>query len=241
MQECRIAAGGFLLLVLAVFPGQPTAAAPQDETKPATAGKPAQEQEKFEQPELREALMARMAKDQEARKAFLAWDRQNKAASKAAAERAEESAPFLEMVKTDRENREWLKTIVERHGWPGKTLVGTDGAHAAWLLVQHADLDFQRDCLRRMERSRPGEVAKVDLAYLSDRVRLAEGKPQVYGTQIEIKDGRWQPRDVEDPQNLDRRRKEIGLPPIAEYLKQAEEVYGPPSHAPDKPDEKAPH
>ena len=87
MQECRIAAGGFLLLVLAVFPGQPTAAAPQDETKPATAGKPAQEQEKFEQPELREALMARMAKDQEARKAFLAWDRQNKAASKAAAGR----------------------------------------------------------------------------------------------------------------------------------------------------------
>src|SRR6185437_11188795 len=130
MQKCRIAAGGFLLLLLAMFPSQPTAAAPQDEAIPATAGESAPEREHVEQPELREALLARMAKDQEARKAFLAWDRQNKAASKAAAERAEESAPFLEMVKTDRENREWLKTIVERHGWPGKTLVGTDGAHA---------------------------------------------------------------------------------------------------------------
>lgn len=91
-----------------------------------------------------------------------------------------------------------------------------------------------------MEQCPAEEVAKIDLAYLTDRVRLGDGKPQIYGTQIEIKDGRWQPRDVEDPENLDRRRKEIGLPPIAEYLKSAQELYGAPSQSSDNPAKKTP-
>jgi hypothetical protein len=224
-----------------MLPSQPTAAAPQDEAKPATAGESAQEQEKVERPELREALLVRMAKDQEVRQKTVAWMKQNKISFNELPKDYLQAPVMQEELRTDRENRDWLKTIVERHGWPGKGLVGTDGAHAAWLLVQHADLDFQRDCLRRMEQCPDGEVATIDLAYLTDRVRLAEGKPQIYGTQIEIKEGRWQPSRVEDPANLDRRRKEIGLPPIAEYLKQAEEVYGPPSQAADNPDEKRPH
>jgi hypothetical protein len=32
-----------------------------------------------------------------------------------------------------------LKEIVEQHGWPTISLVGVDGAAAAFLLAQHAD------------------------------------------------------------------------------------------------------
>lgn len=78
----------------------------------------------------------------------------------------------------------------------------------------------------------PDEVAKIDLAYLTDRVLLAEGKPQIYGTQIEVRDGRWQPCQVEDPDNLDCRRQESGLSPIVEYIKSADELYGSPAPAP---------
>src|SRR6185436_3940987 len=79
-----------------------------------------------------------------------------------------------------------IKQIVAEHGWPGRTLVGADGAHAAWLLVQHADTDrpFQRRCLDLMQGAfEAGEVAGQDLAYLTDRVLLAAGQPQMYGTQ----------------------------------------------------------
>jgi hypothetical protein len=49
----------------------------------------------------------------------------------------------------DADNVAWLKTVVAKVGWPGRAMVGKDGAHAAWLLAQHADRDpvFQRSCL----------------------------------------------------------------------------------------------
>ena len=46
------------------------------------------------------------------------------------------------VTEIDRINREWLKGEIEKKGWPGFSLVGYDGADAAWLLVQHADADL---------------------------------------------------------------------------------------------------
>ncbi len=34
-----------------------------------------------------------------------------------------------------------MREIVARVGWPGRRMVGDDGASAAWLLVQHSDTD----------------------------------------------------------------------------------------------------
>jgi hypothetical protein len=65
----------------------------------------------------------------------------------------------------------------------------------------------------------------IDIAYLTDRVLVARGRPQVYGTQCEEVDGRFQPRACIEPEALDQRRKEVGLQPIKEYLQVMEEVY----------------
>jgi hypothetical protein len=53
------------------------------------------------------------------------------------------------MVAVDGENLPWLKELIAVRGWPGVSLAGEDGAHAAWLLVQHADAEpaFQRGAL----------------------------------------------------------------------------------------------
>ena len=53
------------------------------------------------------------------------------------------------LTSVDADNLAWLKRVVTEVGWPGRSAVGEDGAHAAWLLVQHADRDpaFQRKCL----------------------------------------------------------------------------------------------
>jgi hypothetical protein len=130
--------------------------------------------------------------------------------------------------EVDSDNRTWLKALIEKHGWPGKTLVGTDGAHMAWLMIQHADADlpFQKKCLELLKAAvKQGEATGVDLAYLTDRVLSAEGKKQLYGTQLELKDGKLVLKPVEDEADLDARRKELGMQPIAEYLETATKMY----------------
>jgi hypothetical protein len=47
----------------------------------------------------------------------------------------------------DRENTARLREIIGRYGWPGHRLVGEAGAHAAWLLAQHAPPDLQEEWL----------------------------------------------------------------------------------------------
>ncbi|MCH7905058.1 MAG: hypothetical protein IH944_10905 [Armatimonadetes bacterium] len=143
----------------------------------------------------------------------------------------EEIPPELakEVAQVDKANRERLKEIVAEHGWPTYALVGATAAHAAWLLVQHSDRDieFQKKCLALMEPLvEKNQVGKSDFAYLWDRVAVNGGKKQRYGTQIESKDGKWQPKPVEDPKNLDKRRAEVGLSTMSYYLKMFEQLFG---------------
>jgi hypothetical protein len=157
---------------------------------------------------LRAELLRRVDEDQAARKALIGGRPLDPAALKA-------------MEAIDRKNTAWLKGVVDARGWPGKSLVGDDGAHAAWLLVQHADRDreFQRRCLGLLrEAQHKGEATGQDLAYLTDRLLVADGKKQLYGTQFrKAGEGPMEPNPIEDEANVDRRRKEVGLMPMAEY------------------------
>jgi hypothetical protein len=135
----------------------------------------------------------------------------------------------LQLLEADRVNREWLKGEIEKKGWPGFSLVGYDGSDAAWLLVQHADADlaFQKKAMKLLEDAvKRKDVRPVNLAYLTDRVLCAEGKKQVYGTQFITKDGKMEPKPIEDEANVDKRRAEVGLKSLAEYRKVLESVYG---------------
>jgi uncharacterized protein DUF6624 len=79
-------------------------------------------------------------------------------------------------------NLEWMRGVLAQYGWPGRRLVGEEGSHGAWLLLQHADRDtaLQRTALGLLENAvRSGDASRRDLAYLTDRVRVAEGRPQV--------------------------------------------------------------
>lgn len=121
-----------------------------------------------------------------------------------------------------------LKKIVDNFGWPSISLVGEEAADKMWLLVQHCDSDvvFQRKCLRLLNDAvNKKEALKHHLAYLTDRILVNEGKPQLYGTQILIMKGQVIPRPIEDMANLDKRRKEMGLEPFSEYATKVKEVY----------------
>jgi hypothetical protein len=135
------------------------------------------------------------------------------------------------MASVDADNVAWLQSVVAAVGWPGSSLVGEDGAHAAWLLAQHADADpaFQRRCLDLMTQAVDrGEATGTDLAYLTDRVLLAEGQPQEYGTQMTGREERWVPRRLRDPDHVDERRAAVSLGPMHEYIARMAVTHGPP-------------
>lgn len=178
--------------------------------------------EKHELPKVRAELAERVAKDQKLRMQLV-----KKIERKADGTTSVPKEFTAELLKVDAANTKWLKAQVDKHGWLGKTLVGTKGAHDAWLLVQHADQQpkFQRRCLDLMTKMPKGEVSGSDLAYLTDRVLLAEGKPQRYGTQCKMKDGKATLQKVEDRMKLNERRKSVGLPPVEQYLKFVERMY----------------
>ena len=135
---------------------------------------------------------------------------------------------MMRMMEGDAQNTMWLDEMIQQHGWPGKSLVGEDGAQAAFLIVQHSPaLQFQKKCLQLLEQAvSQNEADVISLAYLTDRIRTSEGKPQVYGTQGQTEsDGSIIPFPIEDEEHVDERRRAIGLEPIAEYFKSMNESY----------------
>lgn len=127
-------------------------------------------------------------------------------------------APQMEAVH--QRNAARLEAMVEEHGWPGRSLAGEDGAEAAWKTLQHAISrpDLIRRCLPLLqEAAATGEVPDWQPAYVLDRIRFFEGKPQVYGTQYDLdEEGFSKLWPVEDPAGVNEKRKSVGLPPLAD-------------------------
>lgn len=130
-------------------------------------------------------------------------------------------------TETDADRTLRLREIIEEFGWPTISLVGKDGASAAWLIAQHSDFDvgFQEQALELMEEAlEAGEVDPTDVAYLEDRVAVNRGRPQTYGTQIRCRGGRARPATpIVDPAHVDELRAEVGMEPLDEYLDLFEE------------------
>ena len=162
--------------------------------------------------------------DQVLRQAFdWGWREQDDVRSPSMTDK--ERALFLallngEIMRIDHRNTQWLKQLVDEHGWPVISKVGKRGASAAWLLTQHADLDpaFQLRALRLMEPLvQEGEVSKRNYAYLYDRVMLKLSGKQRFATQVTCEAGDYVPRPLEEPERMDELRAEMNLNPFAEY------------------------
>lgn len=129
------------------------------------------------------------------------------------------------MEEVHRANAQELQSVIQEHGWPDEELVGPEGAEAAWLIAQHAigEPDFMRRCRSLLdEASSRGRVPRWHFAYMDDRIRVFEGKPQRFGTQIDLRPEGPVVNELEDPSLVDARRKELGLPAIAVVLSRAQ-------------------
>jgi len=114
-----------------------------------------------------------------------------------------------------------VKKILDERGWLGTDIVGFYGNLTLFLVIQHADIETQEKYLPMMrEAVKNGNAMARDLALLEDRVALRKGEKQIYGSQIfqNIETGEYYVEPLIDPDNVDKRRAEVGLPPIQDYL-----------------------
>lgn len=175
-------------------------------------------------PALRQELLKMVAQDQAIRNELI----------KKGIERPDKTLE-ARMTAIDRANTARVKEIVRRHGgWPGPELVGPDGTEAAFLIVQHADHATQKEMLPLVRSAyKSGKLSGQSYALLLDRTLVGDGKPQVYGTQAKRfehwKNGEPALEPIEDEANVDKRRAEVGLFPLSEYLKIMKQLYFPQS------------
>lgn len=138
-----------------------------------------------------------------------------------ASRRGEAGARDLQVV--DAESTAWLKRTLRTSGWPSTNRSNAQLSFTAWLLTQHADRspELQACVLDLIGQQRSTPAEGQNLAYLTDRVRLARGEEQVYGTQVTYDDvqGRATPRMLSDPTRVNERRAKVGLGLIEDYLK----------------------
>jgi hypothetical protein len=130
--------------------------------------------------------------------------------------------PGMSYRQVDSVNEVRLAAILEKLGeYPGNNIVGMKQRSSAWLVIQHAPIEFQERFYPLVEKAvDEGQLARGDWAYLVDRMRMNRGEKQVYGSQMRQKaDGSgYEIYPLEDPFHVNERRAEMGLGAIEEYI-----------------------
>ena len=196
-----------------VAPAEPVAAAATSATPPASAPTRAMTPPARDEA-LRAALVSRGRQDQAVRDVFLAGHHQD-------------STDIQRMTDVDADNTNFLKRIVAERGWPGRSMVGTDGSTAAFLIVQHStDTLFTARTLPLLEKAyAAGEAEGQQVALLSDRVAVRRHQQQVYGTQASLVNGRFVLDPIADSAHVDARRAQMGMPSVAAYMHILDSLY----------------
>jgi hypothetical protein len=172
---------------------------------------------------LRDELLKRMKAEQDVRFEFMRVNTNGAAFTPAGRDKPEVKIVWEKMHAIDKDNLVWFKGVVRKKGWPGKAMVGRDGAQGAFLIAQHAvtDLEFMAECRKLLVAAhQAGDAEGEWVALLTDRLLiLKDKKKQLYGSQLETRGGKLVPQPIEDENRVDERRKAMGMPPLADYLK----------------------
>lgn len=123
--------------------------------------------------------------------------------------------------KLNKTNVKQLEQIISKYGWPRATDFGGVGVGAAFLIIQHSNLELQKKYLPLLEEAAKNKEANwEEVALMTDRILTAENKPQIYGSQVTYneKTKKYELFPIKDPQYVDKRRAEKGMMPLKDYV-----------------------
>jgi hypothetical protein len=125
-----------------------------------------------------------------------------------------------EMKELHNRNAKTLNDIIDTIGYPTIDKVGKEANEATWLVIQHSigQPVFMKKCAILLESAVSENKADPKyLAYLTDRIAVFEGKPQLYGTQFDWDEyGNLSPNLFDHVTKVNERRKAIGLNTLEE-------------------------
>jgi len=133
------------------------------------------------------------------------------------------------MAKVDADNTESLVKLVQEVGWIDVERFGAPTSNNAFLIVQHSmHVPLMLAVLPRIEKDVMAKRLDVQpYALLYDRLQLMLGEKQRYGTQLGSNEkGELVVLPLVDRKRVEELRKEIGLFPLADYLKFFEKQNG---------------
>ena len=131
------------------------------------------------------------------------------------------------LERVDKPNTDRLNEIFRQHGLPTEKSIGKDGVQAFLLILQHApDESLRQKLLKPVTKAfKRKEISPMDFANYIDRLLVRQNKPQIYGSNFEIKEGKLVMSETRKRKDLNKRRQKIGLPTIEEYAKKLKEIY----------------
>jgi hypothetical protein len=101
--------------------------------------------------------------------------------------------------------------IINKFGYPGKKLVGKEYA-IVFSIISSAALKYKlKHYDDIIEAANQGELDWSDVAFFVDKVKVAQKQGQIYGTQYKIIGNTLSYYPIADKENLNERRKKIGL------------------------------
>ncbi len=126
------------------------------------------------------------------------------------------SSSDLSRMQNDQFNE--VKSLIEVNGFPFINTSSQKAYKAAFLAIQHSgDVEHMREVLNLFMEKDDSQIVRGDIAFLADKIRVLEKKPQLYGTQFRKEDGGVFFFEIEDEKNIDVRRAQLGLSPFKEY------------------------
>lgn len=122
--------------------------------------------------------------------------------------------------KNHKVNEEKIAGIL-KDGWPNLEQIGEQGNITICNVIQHCSPETRLKYLTLMRKATKNrQLSPWLLARTEDRIATDRGELQVYGGQIKYypESKTFDVWPIVDPENVDKRRAEIGLEPMAEYL-----------------------
>lgn len=119
-------------------------------------------------------------------------------------------------------------TLLNSREWPKPSVIGADGVAAFFYLISRGmpvakQLELYPLIVSAVDN---GHLQKSEtLASLIDRLRLAVGVRQMFGTQATTKDGFLVSAPILQFEQVDERRREFGMIPMREYERLLETTY----------------
>jgi hypothetical protein len=130
------------------------------------------------------------------------------------------------MTYNDSINLIKVTKILDQYGWLGSNVVGYNGNTALFLVIQHSNKNIMEKYFPMMKDAvKKGNAEPELFALLVDRIEMLNGRPQIYGSQMQIIDGKRVLYKIIDEKNVNKRRAEVGLGSLEEYLKLANGEY----------------